>query len=151
MVLQVHRDGDGDDDGNKNAALGDEFVTQRSNLEYRFTDASAFSAGTDSENSEDQSSRFLNSSECSKGIKESNSLDVPSIKLNEQTLQYFGEQTGGGKGYAQELQQEKSRKEIENELEGLFKQKIEAEIEHLALMRLQKLGVAADCIQITLI
>ena len=47
-----------------------------------------------------------------------------------------------------ELQQEKSR-EIENELEGLFKQKIEAEIEHLALTRLQKLGVAAGD-QITL-
>jgi hypothetical protein len=47
-----------------------------------------------------------------------------------------------------ELQQEKYR-EIENELEGLFKQKIEAEIEHLALASLQKLGVAAGD-QITL-
>uniref|UniRef100_A0A6M2EF68 WPP domain-containing protein n=1 Tax=Populus davidiana TaxID=266767 RepID=A0A6M2EF68_9ROSI len=42
-----------------------------------------------------------------------------------------------------ELQQEKSR-ELENELEGLFKQKIEAEIKCLALTRnLQKLRVAA--------
>lgn len=41
----------------RNAALGDGFVTHGSNLEYRFTVASAFSGGTDSENSEDQSSR----------------------------------------------------------------------------------------------
>lgn len=44
---------------------------------------------------------------------------------------------------ATELQQEKSR-EIEKEIEGLFKQKIEAEIKCLALTRsLQKLRVAA--------
>ncbi|KAG5235928.1 WPP domain-interacting protein [Salix suchowensis] len=41
----------------RNAALGDGFVTRGSSLESRFTVASAFSAGTDSENSEDQSSK----------------------------------------------------------------------------------------------
>ncbi|KAJ9187133.1 hypothetical protein P3X46_002625 [Hevea brasiliensis] len=47
-------------------------------------------------------------------------------------------------GNTMELQHEKSR-EIETELEGLFKQKIEAEVEYLTLsMMVQKLRVAAS-------
>ncbi|CAK7323896.1 unnamed protein product [Dovyalis caffra] len=41
----------------RNVALGDAFVTRGSSLESRFAVASAFAAGTDSENSEDRSSK----------------------------------------------------------------------------------------------
>jgi chromosome segregation ATPase len=110
----------------------------------------------------------------SESIKESNSLEFRVLSLT-QTVQYLESRLEEAKAMLKvkelrvaeleatlngdrspkeesasttELQQEKYR-EIENELEGLFKQKIEAEIEHLALTSLQKLGVAAGD-QITL-
>jgi hypothetical protein len=110
----------------------------------------------------------------SESIKESNSLEFRVLSLT-QTVQYLESRLEEAKAMIKvkelrvaeleatlngdrspkeesasttELQQEKYR-EIENELEGLFKQKIEAEIEHLALASLQKLGVAAGD-QITL-
>ncbi|KAH8494894.1 hypothetical protein H0E87_021339 [Populus deltoides] len=77
----------------RNAALGDGFVTHGSNLEYRFTVASAFSAGTDSENSEDQSSR--SSTAASAPRVRHDLLSVSGYAWDKNGVKYLGGKSGG--------------------------------------------------------